>query len=147
MQKQAEEDLMRISKQSLFWILTLVFFASGNMSCREHGRRLHKTSEVQKVLNSRKSRVHELQALKAKGLIGENDKGFIEILKPLQPKEKSLIEAENHDRKFIYNTAVAQNHLGSKGLEKVEEDFAKTHRARARKGDLIQNPDGQWVQK
>ena len=138
---------MKIPGKSFSWAVILVFLALGSMSCREHGYRLQKTPAVQKVLNNRKSRVHELQAIKAKGLIGENNKGFIEILKSIQPKEKSLVEAENHDHKFIYDTVVTQNHLGAKGLAKVEEDFAKTHRARARKMDLIQPASGEWVQK
>ena len=138
---------MKIPKKSFSWAVILVCLALGSMSCREHGYRLQKTPAVQKVLNNRKSRVHELQALKAKGLIGENNKGFIEILKPIQPKEKSLVGAENHDRKFIYDTAVTQNHLGAKGLAKVEEDFAKTHRARAKKMDFIQTASGEWVQR
>ena len=138
---------MKILKSDFPWAVILVFLALGSMSCREHGYRLQKTPAVQKVLNNRKSRVHELQVIKTRGLIGENNKGFIEILKPVQPKEKSLVEAENHDRKFIYDTVVTQNHLGAKGFAKVEENFAKTHRARARKMDLIQTASGEWVQK
>ena len=140
---------MKISKQNFFWAFILAVAAFGSMSCREHEVRLHKTPAVQKVLNNRKARVHELQALKAKGLIGENNKGFVTILKPssIQAKEKSLVEAENHSRKFIYKTVVTQNNLGDKGLAKVEEDFAKTHSARAMKGDFIQTPSGKWIQK
>jgi uncharacterized protein YdbL (DUF1318 family) len=85
---------------------------------------------------------------KALGLLGENNRGFITILKPsLQPNEKALVEAENRSRKFIYNTVVAQNHLGPEGLVKVEKEFAKTRHERARKGDLIQKPSGKWVRK
>ncbi len=139
---------MKISKRSFPLGFILLVMAFGSMSCREHDYRLHETPAVQKALNNRKARSHELQALKAKGLIGENNKGFITILKPsLQPKEKSLVEAENHDRKFIYTTVVKQNHLGGKGLAKVEEKFAKTRSARATKGDFIQTPSGKWVQK
>ena len=140
---------MKILKISFPWVLILLVMAFGSMSCREHGIRLHKTPEVQKVLNRRHARAAELKTLKAKALIGENNKGFITILKPsdVQAKEKSWVEAENHDRKFIYNTAVMQNHLGDKGLAKVEEDFAKTHCTRAIKGDFIQTPSGKWVQK
>ena len=139
---------MKIPRKSFPWIVILMFLALGSMSCCEHGYRLQNTPAVQKVLNNRKSRSHELQALKAKGLIGENNKGFIEVLKPsLQPKAKSLVEAENHDRKFIYDTVVMQNHLGSEGLAKVEKEFAKTRRGRSRKGDLIQLPSGKWARK
>ncbi len=140
---------MRVRNKIFSWAVIFMFLAIGSMSCRESDYRLQKvTPSVQKVLNSRKARAHELQTLKAKGLVGENDKGFIQALKSsLQIKEKSLVEAENHDRKFIYDTVVAQNHLGSEGLAKVEKEFAKTRRERAKKGDLIQDSDGQWVRK
>ena len=138
---------MKIPKTSFSWAMILMIAALGSMSCREHGYRLQKTPAVQKVLNDRKSRVLVFQVLKAKGLIGENNEGFITILKPTQPKEKSLVEAENRDRKFIYDTVVAQNHLGPEGLAKVEEEFAKTRRDRAKKGNLIQLPSGKWVRK
>ena len=140
---------MKILKISFPWAFILLVMAFGSMSCREHGIRLHKTPEVQKVLNRRHARAAELKTLKAKALIGENNKGFFMILKSsdIHAREKSLVEAENHDRKFIYNTVVMQNHLGEKGLAKVEEDFAKTHSARAMKGDFIQTPSGKWIQK
>ncbi len=139
---------MMIRKRFSSWAVIFMLLALGSLSCREHACQLKKTPAVQKVLNHRKARAHELQALKVKGLIGENNRGFITILKPtLQPKEKALVEAENHDRKFIYTTVVKQNHLGSKGLAKVEEKFAKIRSARATKGDFIQTPSGKWVQK
>ncbi len=139
---------MKISR-SFSWTVILIFLALGSMSCREHQYRLQtNTPAVQKALNNRKARSPQLQALKAKGLIGENNKGFVEILKPpLQPKEKILVEAENHDRRFIYDTVVKQNQLAPEALAKVEGEFAKTRRDRAKKGNLIQLPSGKWVRK
>ena len=139
---------MRVQKKFYSWAVLFALLALGSMSCREHAYSLKKTPAVQKILNQRKARAPELQALKAKGLIGENNRGFITILKPsLQPKEKILVEAENRGRKFIYNTVVAQNHLGTEGLVKVEKEFAKTRHERAKKGDLIQDSSGKWVRK
>ena len=129
--------------------MVLIFLAFSALSCREQQYRLQtKTPEVQKVLNSRKARSQELQGLKAKHLIGENNRGFVEILKsPLQPKEKKLVDAENQDRRFIYDTVVKQNQLAPKAIVKVEEEFAKARRDRAKKGNLIQLPSGKWVRK
>ena len=140
---------MKIPNKISSWAVLFLFLCLGSLSCREQEYRLQmKTPAVQKVLNQRKARSPELQGLKAKGLIGENNKGFITILKPpLQPKEASLIDAENHDRKFIYNTVVAQNHLGSENLAKVEAEFSKTRHDRAMKGDYIQLSSGKWVRK
>ena len=140
---------MRISNKISSWSVLFLFLCLGSLSCREQEYRLQtKTPAVQTVLNHRKARSTELQALKSKGLIGENNKGFLTVLKPsVQPNEKSLVDAENHDRKFIYNTVVAQNHLGSESLAEVETEFAKTRHDRAMKSDFLQTPSGKWTQK
>ena len=140
---------MKIPKSRFAWMVIFAALALGTLSCREGGYRLEKGDPaVQKALDSRKARSPELRALKTKGVIGENNRGFIEVLKPvLTPKGKSLIEAENLDRKFIYETVVRQNHLGPEGLAKVEEQYAKTRRERAKKGDRIQLPSGKWARK
>ena len=140
---------MNIPKIRFPWMIIFIALALSGLSCREEGYRLKKGEPaVQKALESRKARSPELRALKTKGVIGENNRGFIEVLKPvLTPKGKSLIEAENQDRKFIYETVVAQNHLGPDGLANVEEQYAKTRRERAKKGDRVQLPSGKWVKK
>ena len=140
---------MKIVNKISSWAVLFLLLSLAGLSCRENEYRLQtKTPAVQKILNQRKTRSPELQALKAKGLIGENNKGFITILKPpLRPQEENLIDAENHDRKFIYSTVVAQNHLGSESLAKVEAEFSKTRHSRARKGDFIQTSSGKWARK
>ena len=141
---------MKIINKISSWVVLSLFLCLGSLSCREQEYRLQtKAPAVQKVLNNRKARTPEIQTLKTQGLIGENNRGFLTILKPaeIQAAEKSLMEAENHDRKFIYNTVVAQNHLESESLVKVEAEFAKTRHDRARKGDFIQIPSGKWIQK
>ena len=140
---------MKIPNRISSWAVLFLFLCLGSLSCREQEYRLKtKTPAVQKVLNHRKARSPELQTLKSKALIGENNKGFLTVLKPsLQPKEKSLVDAENHDRKFIDSTVAAQNHLGSESLAKVEAEFAETRLERAGKGDFIQTPSGKWIQK
>ena len=141
---------MKMPNKISSWAVLFLFLALTSLSCREQEYRLQtKTPAVQKVLNHRKARTPEIQAIKAKGLIGENNRGFLTILKPaeIQAKEKSLVEAENRGRKFIYNTVVAQNHLKPEDLIRVEHEFAKTRIERAKKEDLIQNASGQWTRK
>ena len=140
---------MKILKRRFPWMIIFAALALASLSCRDEGYRLKKGDPaLQKVLDGRKARSPELRVLKTKGVIGENNRGFIEVLKPvLTAKGKDLIEAENHDRKFIYETVVRQNHLGDEGLAKVEEQYAKTRRERAKKGDRVQLPSGKWVRK
>ena len=139
-----------IQKRSFSWGVIFVLLALSSLSCREAGDyRLKKiTPSVQKALNSRKARSHELQARKAKAAVGENNQGFVRVLKPAgQAKDKELVEAENRDRNLIYNVITKQNHLGPEGLSKVERAFAKVRENRARHGDWIQNPQGKWIRK
>ena len=114
------------------------------------------TPAIQKALNHRKMRSHKLQALKAKGVIGENSLGFVRVLKSrswfariFKPsnKAKILVKKENQDRKLIYNTIVQQNHLKPDQIVQVEKEFSKVRRDRAKPGDFIQQPSGKWVQK
>ena len=139
-----------IQKRSFFLAVIFIFLALGNTSCREAGNyRLKKrTPSVQKALNGRKARAHELQARKAKSAVGEDNQGFVRVLKPAgQAKDKDLVAAENRDRNLIYNVIAKQNHLGPEGLSEVERAFAKVRENRARHGDWIQNPQGKWVRK
>ena len=139
-----------IRKKSFPLAVIFLFLVLGNVSCREAGGyRLKKmTPSVQQALNNRKARSHELQARKAKSAVGENNQGFVRVLKPAgQAKDKDLVAAENRDRNLIYNIIAKQNHLGPKGLSEVERAFAKVRENRARHGDWIQNPQGKWIRK
>lgn len=114
------------------------------------------TPSLQNALNHRKMRSHKLQALKAQGVIGENNLGFIQVLKSgswfartfkSSDQAKILVERENHDRKLIYNAIVQQNHLQPNQIAEVEKEFAKVRRDRAKQNDLIQDSKGKWIRK
>ncbi len=104
------------------------------------------TPEVKSALDSRRGRFDQLRQLKEQGIVGENNKGYVEVLQD-NAEAKGLVEAENRDRKFIYQTIVKQNNLPSDALATVEEVFAQVQRDKAASGDKIQNADGQWVTK
>ena len=61
--------------------------------------------------------------------------------------EAQLVNAENSDRKVIYQTIVDQNGFGSGGLTQVERAFSDVQREKARSGDYVQSSSGQWQQK
>ena len=114
------------------------------------------TPSVQKALHHRKMRSHKLQVLKAQGVIGENNLGFVRVLKSRSwfsrmfkhsDNPKTLAQRENQDRKLIYNTIVQQNHLQANKLAEIEKEFASVRRDRARQGDWIQAPEGKWIRK
>jgi uncharacterized protein YdbL (DUF1318 family) len=104
------------------------------------------TPAVKSALDSRRERFEQVRAYKEKGVIGENNRGYVELLSE-DSDAKSLVEAENRDRRLIYKAIVEQNNLASSELEKVEQAFAQVQRDKAESGDKIQDPDGQWVTK
>ena len=104
------------------------------------------TPEIQNALSSRQQRYAELQQLKAQGAVGENSRGYVEVLKD-GGNAGSIAASENSDRKVIYQAIVQQNNLGPQGLGAVETAFAEVQRDKARGGDWVQSPSGQWSQR
>lgn len=103
------------------------------------------TPAVEAALEGRRSRYDQLTALKSEGRVGENNRGYVQTL--LEDSEvDSLVEAENLDRKVIYQTIAEQNGL-TDALETIENVFAQVQRDKANAGDMIQLEDGSWVKK
>ena len=103
------------------------------------------TPQVQAALDARKSRYDQLKDLKEKGIIGENNHGYVQALSD-DPEAKALVEAENKDRRLIYKTIEEQNNL-TDAMETIEKVFGQVQRDKANPGDKIQEDDGQWVTK
>ena len=104
------------------------------------------TPEVKTALDSRRERFDELKALKAKGVIGENNKGYVEAING-DAESLELLNAENKDRKFIYQTIAEQNNLPAGAISTIEIVFAGVQRDKAAAGDKIQDADGNWISK
>lgn len=103
------------------------------------------TPEVQQALENRRSRFDQLRDLKTQGIVGENNRGYIDVLQG-DASAASLAEAENADRKIVYQTIAEQNSLEDQ-LDVIEKVFAQVQRDKAASGDNIQNDSGQWEQK
>ena len=76
------------------------------------------TPAIEQAINGRKARYDQLQALKAEGMIGEDNQGFVVALKST-PDAIQISGTENADRMIIYEAIASQNKLGADGLEKV----------------------------
>lgn len=103
------------------------------------------TAEVTVALEQRRERYERLTELKGQGVIGENNKGYLSVLKH-DPQVAELIKKENQDRKVIYQTIAEQNGLGG-AINVIEEVFAGVQREKAAAGDQVQLPDGKWISK
>lgn len=90
-----------------------------------------------------KKRLPEIADLKAKGIIGEDNRGYLGFVTGNRVNE-ALITAENKDRKLIYSHLAKQQNTT---LEVVEKIQAQRKAKKARPGEFIQNPDGKWVKK
>ena len=104
------------------------------------------TPEVTQAISNRQSRYEELQSSKAAGSVGENNRGYVEVLNG-SPEGQSLVSAENNDRRVIYQTIASQNNLGPSDVAIVEGVFGEVQREKARPGESIQNAAGEWVKK
>lgn len=101
------------------------------------------TPAVKAALQSRKDRFGELKSLKARGIVGENNRGYVQALAG-GSEAGALVAAENRDRKFVYEAILEQNGLDSGAIETVEKVFGKVQRGKAAAGEKVQDDAGNW---
>ena len=93
-----------------------------------------------------KTRMHDrlpvIVALKAEGVIGENNQGFLTIRQGTD--KKAVVDAENQDRQTIY-AAIAKKQNTT--AELVGQRRALQIAEKAETGTWIQDSKGKWVQK
>ncbi len=103
------------------------------------------TPEVQSALNNRRDRFEQLRSLKATGDVGENANGYVVGIKSSSAAD-ALVNAENNDRRIIYQTIADQNGLSS-DIAAIEKVFGQVQADKAQPGDKIQAEDGSWSAK
>lgn len=92
-----------------------------------------------------KKNLPAIEKLKKSGVVGENNKGFLEArVKDLPGKEKALMETENKDRKWVYEYLAKQTNTD---IKKVQALRAAQIRERSAKGLWLQSPEGEWYLK
>jgi uncharacterized protein YdbL (DUF1318 family) len=94
-----------------------------------------------------KARMHDrlpaIVALKAAGVVGENNQGYLTILK--QPTDKkALVDAENQDRRMIYEAIAKQQKTTP---ELVGQRRAMQIAEKSDPGAMIQDAKGNWIRK
>ena len=101
------------------------------------------TPTVKAALDGRKARFAELKDLKAKGRVGETNRGYVQKLGG-DKNVDTVVAAENKDRKAVYEAIVQQNNLGPAALATVETVFAGVQRDKAEPGEKVQDASGRW---
>jgi uncharacterized protein YdbL (DUF1318 family) len=89
-------------------------------------------------------RLPTIVKLKAEGLLGENNKGYIEFVPGTAKKEGSVVSAENNDRETVYGAIAKQQ--GTSPLL-VGERRAIQIGQKASSGSWLQDPSGKWYKK
>jgi uncharacterized protein YdbL (DUF1318 family) len=84
-----------------------------------------------------------IQDLKARGIVGENNLGFLEFIGD-QKEKADVVKAENRDRKSVYD-AIAKKQGTT--AEVVGKHRAAQIAAKARAGQRLQDANGKWYKK
>ena len=121
---------MSMLKKSTFFLVLIVCLISLDVSAISIKKRMQ-------------DRLPTIVALKEKGTLGENNKGYLEYVGNVKNKE-NVVNAENNDRKKIYKE-IAKKQGVSASL--VGERRAKQIVGNAKPGYWLQNSKGKWYKK
>lgn len=88
-------------------------------------------------------RLAQLDSLKAKGAIGENNRGFVEA-RAADPAAGSVISSENSDREAVYAALAKQTGTSA---DQVGRARAKQIASGSAAGVWVQKEDGTWQKK
>lgn len=89
-------------------------------------------------------RVATIDAMKERGVVGENNRGFLEARGSLGGDEQKTVSDENADRRTVY-VALAQQ--TNSDPETVGRRRAQQIALMSRRGVWIQQRNGEWIQK
>jgi uncharacterized protein YdbL (DUF1318 family) len=129
--------------KKLFMVCVLICAAAATAPAQATYDIKEMTPAVKSALDGRKSRFAELKTMKTQGVVGENNRGYVQALGG--GKEViALVAAENRDRKQVYEAIVTQNKLSPSALATVEAVFARVQRDKADPGDKVQDASGRW---
>jgi len=86
----------------------------------------------------------DLATVKAQGLVGEQNNGYLGLVKNDAADVKALVTDVNGQRKAQFAQIAAKNGIA---VEEAAKVFAREAAARTAPGNYIQNPAGGWVKK
>ncbi len=115
-----------------------------------HAAELETSSSLAKqILERLRERYPQIEALKEKGSLGENNRGYVELraadkFEDAEQKNEAqrLIAEENKDRKALYKEIVRLNaDEADVSMTEIERVYAFERLKRAESGDLFQLPE------
>jgi len=90
-----------------------------------------------------KDRLPVIADLKAKGIIGEDNKGYLGFVTSAR-EQQAVVAAENEDRKAVYTYFAKQQNTTIDVVEKVQADRKAE---KTEPGEFFQTADGAWHKK
>jgi uncharacterized protein YdbL (DUF1318 family) len=90
-----------------------------------------------------KQRLPAIADLKANGIVGENNKGYLGFVTGKKVQE-DVVAAENKDRKAVYGYFAKQQNTTIDVVEKIQ---AKRKADKTKSGQFFQNDAGAWIKK
>ena len=96
------------------------------------------------LANRMKTRLPDVLAAKASGMIGEGMNGMLAIRGDSSAQIKNLVTAENQDRSALFKLMAKKTGGEVKDVAKM---FAKKIASKAQKGHWFKNSSGNWVSK
>jgi len=122
---------MNISRLSIFMLLFLFLLASIS------------SSQAASIKERMAARIPAINALKDKGVVGENNQGYLEYRAAEKPQQQ-IVNEENADRKTVYQ-AIGKNQGAP--TELVGQRRAAQIADIGKQGHWFQKPDGSWYKK
>jgi uncharacterized protein YdbL (DUF1318 family) len=99
-------------------------------------------------LNAIKARMEQRQgtvdALKDRGVVGEDNRGFLDVRGQASGPEQQTVSDENSDRRTVYAELAKQTGTTP---DLVGRQRAQQIAIRSKRGVWIQDPSGEWRQK
>ena len=125
---------MKLVHLAFFAVLAVVFASPS----------LHAQDDQSAIQERMKARVPQIDELKLAGVVGENNTGFLEQRGSLTPEQTQLMNAENADRRALYNILAGRLGLS---VAVVGAQRAASLRERSAAGVWLQREDGTWYKK
>lgn len=89
-------------------------------------------------------RLAAVDVLKARGIVGEDDRGYLEARDNITPEQEAVRSDENADRREAYQTIATEIR---DGIEHVGRQRAQRIALLALRGGWLKSPGGGWYQK
>jgi uncharacterized protein YdbL (DUF1318 family) len=103
-----------------------------------------RAQDLNAVKGRMEQRLGSVNALKDRGIAGENNRGFLEVRGAATGADQQVISDENADRRAVYAALAAQTGANA---DAVGRQRAQQIATIAKRGHWIQESNGEWRQK